>query len=514
MSRSAEAWISPLSGSSRVWAAIVLGFASFMNILDMSIANVSVPAISGDLGVAYSQGTWVITSFAVAEAIMLPLTGWLALRFGQVRMFTIATLLFTLASLACGLAPSFMVLLIARITQGAVGASMIPLSQTLMLSLFPPQKRGIALGLWSMTIVLAPITGPVVGGWLTDSFSWHWIFLINLPFGLIVSGVVWMLMKDQESERKRLPVDYVGLLLLIVGIGTLQILLDRGNELDWFNSPLIIGLASTSFIALAYFVVWELTEAHPVVDLRLFSRRNFTIGTISLMMGSMVFFGTVVLIPLWLQSYQGYTALWAGKTVAFGGVLALMLGPLVGANLHRIDARIIVSFGFIVFASVSFWSSQFTPDVDYWSVALSRLFMGIGISCFFMPLTAINLSGLPQSEIASASGVTNFMRNLGSSFGTAIMVSLWEHKAIAHHAVLVEHVTDYDVASTHYLATLKSLGFTDLQALASLNNTINAQSYLMATNEVQWLCGWLMLSLVLLVWWARPPFTVRSAASH
>ncbi|MCB1796999.1 MAG: DHA2 family efflux MFS transporter permease subunit, partial [Candidatus Competibacteraceae bacterium] len=227
----------------------------------------------------------------------------------------------------------------ARVMQGMVGASMIPLSQTLLTSIYPPQRRGLALGLWSMTTVLGPIIGPLAGGWLTENLSWHWIFLINLPLGIIVASLVAMLFRGRETPRRNSPVDFVGLGLLVVGIGTLQILLDKGNELDWFGSSFIIGLACLAAIALAFFIVWELTDAHPVVDLRLFGRRNFAIGVTCLMVGSIAFFGTVVVLPLWLQSYQGYTPLWAGKVIAFGGVLALLLGPVVGANIHRIDAR-------------------------------------------------------------------------------------------------------------------------------------------------------------------------------
>lgn len=492
-------------------ATLVLGFGSFMNILDLSIANVSIPSIAGDLGVSYTQGTWVITSYAVSEAIMLPVTGWLALRFGQVRMFVAATLLFTLASVLCGMAPSFIALVTARVLQGMVGASMIPLSQTLLTSIYPVHKRGLALGLWAMTTVLAPVVGPLAGGWLTENFSWHWVFLINLPVGLSVALLANILLKGYESARRKLPVDYIGLVLLMFGVGAMQIVLDKGNELDWFGSPFIITLMAVSVIALALFVAWELTDEHPIVDLRLFARRNFLVGAICLMIGSMAFFGIVVTLPLWLQSYQGYTPLWAGKAVAFGGVLALMMGPIVGANIHRIDARAVATFGFVVAALVSFWSSGFTPDVDFWTVALSRLLMGIGISCFFLPLVTINLSGLEGRQIASASGLSSFMRNLGSSFGTAIMVAVWTERATIHHAELVEHITDYNPVAQQALERLNSIGLPQAAGLAWIDRSIQGQAYLMATNDTMLASGLMMLSLVLLIWWARPPFTIKSA---
>ena len=241
-----------------------------------------------------------------------------------------ATLLFTLASLLCGMAPSFEALVAARVLQGMVGASMIPLSQTLLTTIYPPQKRGLALGLWSMTTVLAPVVGPLAGGWLTENLSWHWVFLINLPVGIIVAMLANILVKDYETPLRKLPVDYVGLILLAIGVGAMQIVLDKGNELDWFGSAFILSLTAISVVALSLFVAWELTEEHPIVELHLFARRNFLVGAVCLMIGSMAFFGIVVTLPLWLQSFQGYTPLWAGKVVAFGGMLALLMGRLSG----------------------------------------------------------------------------------------------------------------------------------------------------------------------------------------
>ena len=499
----------PLRLALLVLATLVLGLGSFMNILDLSIANVSVPSISGDLAVGYTQGTWSITSYAVSEAIMLPLTGWLAMRFGQIRLFVMATLFFTLASLLCGMAPSFEVLVAARVLQGMVGASMIPLSQTLLTAIYPPQKRGLALGLWAMTTVLAPVVGPLAGGWLTENFSWHWVFLINLPVGLSVALLANILLKAYESPKRKMPVDYIGLVLLACGVGCMQIVLDKGHELDWLESSFIVSLMIVSAIALIAFVIWELTAEFPIVDLHLFARRNFLVGSVCLMIGSMAFFGIVVTIPLWLQSFQGYTPLWAGKVVAFGGVLAVIMGPLVGANISRIDARAIATFGFVVSGVVSLWSTRFTPDVDYWSVAMTRLAMGLGISCFFLPLTTINSSGLEGRQIASASGLSSFMRNLGSSFGTAVLVTLWSERATLHQAQLVERITDYNPTTQQTLDKLASLGLQHNAGLAWINQTIQPQAYLMATNDILYLSGLMMLSLILLIWWAKPPFTIK-----
>jgi DHA2 family multidrug resistance protein len=506
-----------LSGIKLILATLALGLGSFMNILDLTIVNVAVPTMAGDFAVSPTQATWIITSYSVAEAIMLPLAGYLAGRFGAVRSFVAATLLFTLASLLCSMSVSFPMLLGARVLQGVFGASMIPLSQTLLTAIYPPHRRGMALGIWAMTTVIAPIAGPLAGGWLTDNTSWHWIFLVNLPVGLLVGISVAMLLGHRDAHQpgaRNQKMDWIGLSLLIVGIGSLQILLDKGNELDWFNSFTIIALAATAVFALMIFVVWELDAPWPLVDLRLFARRNFLVGSVCLMLGSMAFFGVVVIIPLWLQTFQGYTSLWAGKAVAFGGVLAVVLGPIIGANIGRVDARAITTFGFIVFALVGFWSARFTPDIDYWSIALSRLFMGIGISCFFLPLVTIGLSGLPADRIAAASGLSNFMRNLGASFGTAITTWLWASDAAQYHARLVENIHPYNPLANDYLNQLHQLGMPGDAAYAYLENMINIQSYNLATDHILMISAALMLSLVTLIWWARPPFVASRGSAH
>ncbi len=505
-----------LKGFKLIAATLALGLGSFMNILDLTIVNVAVPTVAGDFAVTPTQGTWIITSYSVAEAIMLPLAGFLAGRFGEVRTFVAATLLFTLASLLCALSVSFPMLLAARVLQGVFGASMIPLSQTLLTTIYPPHQRGLALGIWAMTTVIAPIAGPLSGGWLIDNASWHWIFLINLPVGLLVGLSVAALMAGRDviqPGKREQKMDWIGLGLLVIGIGSLQIMLDKANELDWFSSGTIIALAALATVALLVFVVWELDEPAPLVDLNLFRRRNFLVGSLCLFFGMIAFFSVVVIIPLWLQTYQGYTSLWAGKSIAFGGVLAVILGPVIGANIGRVDARAITTFGFIVFALVGYWSSSFTPDIDYWSIALSRLFMGIGISCFFLPLVTISLSGLPAERVAAASGLTNFMRNLGASFGTAITVWLWTDQASSYHAILMENIQAYNPQATAYLNQLHQLGMPKDMAYAYLERMITTQSYTYATDRILVISATLMLMLTGLIWWARPPF-VASRGGH
>src|SRR6478672_6982550 len=287
----------PLTGSALVLGTIALSLATFMNVLDTSIANVSIPAISGDLGVSPSQGTWVITSFAVANAISVPLTGWLTQRFGPVRLFVMSILLFVVASWLCGLAPNIGMLIAFRVLQGFVAGPMIPLSQTLLLASYPRAKAGTAMAMWAMTVLVAPVAGPLLGGWITDNISWPWIFYINIPVGLFAAAVTWSIYHKRETPRVKRPIDGVGLALVFLWVGSLQIMLDKGKELDWFHSNTIITFAVLAVIALAVFIAWELTDDHPVVDIRLFARRNFLFGAGTLAIAYGLFFGNVVLLP-------------------------------------------------------------------------------------------------------------------------------------------------------------------------------------------------------------------------
>ncbi|MBT9525606.1 MAG: DHA2 family efflux MFS transporter permease subunit, partial [Rhizobacter sp.] len=296
----------PLTGSQLVLGTVALSLATFMNVLDSSIANVSIPAIAGDMGVSPSQGTWVITSFGVANAISVPLTGWLTQRFGQVRLFTASILLFVLASWLCGLAPNIESLIAFRVLQGLVAGPMIPLSQTLLLASYPPAKAGIAMAMWAMTVLVAPVVGPLLGGWITDVISWPWIFYINIPVGLVAAAATWSIYRTRDPGPKRVPLDYVGLALLVLFVGALQIMIDKGKELDWFASTEIVVLTVVAVVSFFFFLAWELTEKHPIVDLRLFARRNFWLGSTSLAIAYGLFFGNVVLMPLWLQQYMGY----------------------------------------------------------------------------------------------------------------------------------------------------------------------------------------------------------------
>lgn len=494
----------PIRGGMLVLLTISLSLGIFMNVLDSSIANVAVPSIAGDLGVSADEGTWVITSFAVTSAIMLPLTGWLARRFGEVRLFVVSTALFTLTSLLCGLSENLTMLIIFRVIQGAVAGPMIPLSQSLLLANYPDDKKGLATSLWAMTAVVAPIFGPILGGWITDNYTWPWIFYINLPIGIFSAYVTWRLLKNRETKISKPRFDAVGLFLMAVGIGCLQVLLDKGQDLDWFNSNAIITLAITSFICLAFFIVWELTDTEPVVDLTLFKNRNFAIGTLVISLGYMAFFGNVVIFPLWLQTQMGYTPTWAGVAAAPIGVFSLLLSPFVGQMINRFDLRVLASVSFIIFAGVSFWNSSFNTDVSFTQLVIPRFVMGIGVAFYFTPLISIILYGMPGNQIASALGIANFLRILGGSFGTSLSVALWERREAFHHSHLTQNITNLNPFSLRAVDQLHHLGFTGLKAYQQLVLIITNQAFMLAINDVFWVFGWIFLILLGCVWLTNP----------
>ena len=494
----------PLSASALVMGTIALSLATFMNVLDTSIANVSLPAIAGDLGVSPNQGTWIITSFAVSNAISVPLTGWLAQRFGAVRLFIASVLLFVIASWMCGLAPSLEMLIAFRIVQGLVAGPMIPLSQTLLLSSYPPARSGLALAMWSITTLVAPVVGPLLGGWITDNVTWPWIFFINVPVGLAAAAVTWSIYRTRETPTRKVPIDGVGLSLLVIWVGAMQIMLDKGKELDWFASPQIVALAVTALFGFVVFLIWELTEQHPVVELRLFARRNFSLGALALSIGYGLFFGNIVLLPLWLQQYMGYTATAAGMALAPVGVLAIVLSPIVGRNVTRIDPRLMVTVSFIVFALVLWMRSDFTPQADLATILWPTVIQGAAVACFFIPLMNITLSGLEPQRIASASGLSNFARITAGAFGTSISTTLWEHRAALHHAHLAERLSSGDPSMSDAMNKLASVGLTPDQATAQINRLIDLQAFTRGADDIFLGSALLFLLLIGVVWFARP----------
>jgi DHA2 family multidrug resistance protein len=497
----------PLRGGALVLLTTAVAFSTFMEVLDMTIVNVAVPHIAGSLSVSPSEGTWTISSYAMASAIMQPLTGWLARRFGEVKTFVTSVLLFVLFSMLCGLATSMPMLVFARLMQGAGSGPMVALSMTLLLSSYPKERQGIALALWAMTVVIAPIFGPILGGWLTDNFSWPWIFYINLPVGLLAAVITWVLLHKRETRTARMPIDTVGLALLVIGVGALQFMLDNGNDHDWFASPMITSLGVVALVCLTFLVVWELHAKHPVVDLSLFRQRNFTVGVLALSLGMFAFFGINVVFPLWLQVTLGYTATWAGLATAPVGVLAFLVSPILGRNMHRLELRAVVTFAFIMFAVTSWWFSTFTSSASFSTLVVPRFVMGIAIPCFFIPLNQIFLAGLPASDIASASGLANFCRTMGSSMSTAITVTLWQHRGELHHANLTEHIDPAHPAATQFISQVSHLGgLSHTQSLGLIDQLLTREALTLAVNDVFFGCAVLFMALIPILWFARPPF--------
>lgn len=494
----------PLTGNRLVLATVALSLATFMNVLDTTIANVSLTSIAGDLGVSPSQGTWVITSFGVSNAIAVPLTGWLAQRFGQVRLFLSSVLLFVLASFLCGASRGLEMLLFCRCLQGLVAGPMIPLSQSLLLQCYPRAKAGMAMALWAMTTVVAPVMGPILGGLLTDNFSWPWIFYINLPVGLIAVSISFAMLKGRESQRRELPIDKVGLGLLVIWVGATQIMLDKGKELDWFNSSEILILAAVALIAFTFFIIWELTDDHPIVDLTLFKGRNFAIGTLAISLGYAAFFGNTVLIPMWLQRVMGYTATWAGLVTAPVGILALILSPLVGRSTGRIDPRLLATVAFLVFSTCAFWRSSFSPDVAPWTIAATHLLQGIAMATFFAPLMALILSGLEPQRVPAASGLYNFTRIMGGAFAASLWSTLWEDGATRHHAYLTESVTAFSDLADQAFARALALGVSPQQAYGLIDAEVTRQAFILSATDLFWISGVLFLCLIGVIWLSRP----------
>jgi DHA2 family multidrug resistance protein len=474
-------------------STIGLSLATFMQVLDTTIANVALPTISGNLGVSSEQGTWVITSFAVSNAIALPLTGWLSRRFGEVKLFLWATILFVLASFLCGISTSMPELIGFRVLQGLVAGPLYPMTQTLLIAVYPPARRGIA--------------GPILGGWITDSYSWPWIFFINVPIGVFAVMVVRQQLKARPVETSYQPMDYVGLITLIIGVGALQVILDKGNDLDWFESNFILVGAAISVIALAVFVIWEMTDKHPVVNLRLFAYRNFRIGTIVLVLGYAGFFGINLILPQWLQTQMGYTATWAGLAVAPIGILPVLMSPFVGKYAHKFDLRLLAGLAFLAIGLSCFMRAGFTNEVDFQHIALVQLFMGIGVALFFMPTLSILMSDLPPSQIADGAGLATFLRTLGGSFAASLTTWIWIRRADQHHAYMSESISTYEPATRE---ALNSLGGASNPAYAQLDHVLTSQAYMLSTVDYFTLLGWAFMGLIVLVWLAKPPFAAKA----
>lgn len=479
-----------------------LGLGTFIQILDTSIANVAIPYIAGNLSVSADQGTWVITSFSASNAIVLPLTGWLADYFGRVRLFFWSVILFSLTSFFCGFSTSLTMLVVFRVLQGAVAGSLIPLSQSLLMANNPPEKQGSALGFWGMIVIVAPILGPVLGGYLTDVYSWPWIFYINVPIGLFSAFVTWYFLKDKESKIVRNPIDWVGIIFLTVGVGCLQILLDKGKDLDWYESNVILTLTIISIISLAYFGIWTYFQRYPVVDFSFFKNSNFAFGTAAVTIGFLFYFTSAVVTPLWLQTEQNYTPFWAGVAIAPVGIAPFALSTTLGNNLHRLDLRIFTAMSFLIFSLSFFYQTYFTTEVSLEVIMLARFFQGFAVAIFFLPLVQLSLSGIPKDRYASASGLFNFIRILiGSGFGTSLSIVLWTRLEIFHHARLTESLTLFQARTQQFYNELGIFNPPFSKGVTSkvLDSLIEQQAFMLSTNDLSWLAAWSFLVMIPLV---------------
>lgn len=503
----------PLTGAKLMIAAIAVSLATFMSVLDTTIANVSIPAMAGDLAVPPSQGTWVIIAFVIANAIVLPLTGWLTQRIGMVRLFVGSILAFTLTSLLCGLAPSFDVLLVCRFLQGAVAGPMIPISQALLLSSFPKHKAGLALSIWAMTAVVAPVAGPILGGIITDDYSWPWIFYINVPVGLLVSGLCWRIYRHRETATRKSPIDLIGLLFLVLWVGALQITLEKGLELDWFASGKIVFLTVIAVLAFLIFVARELTCKVPVVELRLFMRRNFSLGVIALGVGYGLFLASVVLIPLWLQTRLHYTATWAGLATAPIGILAVVMSPWVGKRVGRTDSRILATGAFLIFAAVMLMRTQYTQQADFISLMLPQFIQGAAIALFLAPLTNLSLSGLKPHEIPLASGLSNFVRITFGGIAISIATTIWDFRTSFHYARLMENITPYNYYKFNDAFQALDASVSEVQQMAIIKRMLDDQASLLAINDLFGVQSVCFLFLIIVIWGIRNPKT-ETAQGH
>ncbi len=496
--------LAPFAGGRLALIAFFLAIATFMQVLDSTIANVSLPTIAGNLGVASDQSTWVITAFAVAQGIAVPLTGFLMGRFGVVRVFCTAVFLFTVASFLCGIAWSLPSLIVFRVMQGAVSGPMMPGSQALLISVFPPQKRATALGIWSMTTLVGPILGPILGGYISDNYHWSWIFLINVPVGLLCAFVCWTNLKTRETPTRKLPIDTMGLALLVVWVGSLQVMLDLGKDDDWFNSTRIVVLTVIAVIAFVAWVIWELTEANPIVDLTLYTRRNFTIGGIAFALSYAVFFANILLLPLWLQTQMGYTASWAGLVAAPGGAVAVILTPFVARLSGKYDTRLLASFAYVAFFVSYFMRSQFTTGVDLWTLILPSLVQGAAMSTFFLSMTTIVLNGIPPERLPSATGLSNFSRIIAGSFAASIVTTMWDRRATLHQSRIAETVGNgYPLRQA--MDQLQAMGMSTAQATGLITRQLGGQAYLLASNDLFRLSAVICGAITFLVWFTRRP---------
>jgi DHA2 family multidrug resistance protein len=489
----------------RAIVAVSTMMATFLVMLDVTIANVALDHMRASLSAGVDEITWVLTSFLVANAISLPITGWLSDLLGRKRLFILATVVFTLTSAAAGAAPSLAVMVIARFLQGLAGGPLVPLSQATMIETFPGRQRGMAMAIWGIGIMFAPIIGPTLGGWITDNWSWRWVFYINVPVGVAVVLLAWLFVPDSATERPAVRrVDVPGLVLLVVGVSALQFVLDRGQREDWFASSLIVWLSVVTVIALVALVVRELRAEEPVVDLRVLRHGTFAVATAAMFLISIAFYGIMVLSPLFSQILMGYTALLAGLVLAPGSVSTLVTMPIAGALMNRLDPRWIIAAGCALNAYAMYLMATLSLEASYWHIMLPRLIQGLGIGFTFVPMSTVALSAVPMRELAHASGLFNFMRTIGGSIGIAAVVTFLQRGGQTHQARLASHVSLYDPDVWDRYQTLvrtftergADIATAEQQAWAHLYEMVQRQALLLSFIDNFWWLAWIFVAVI------------------
>jgi MFS transporter, DHA2 family, multidrug resistance protein len=508
--------------------APTVGLAAFMEVLDVSIVNVSLEHIAGSMAATPDEATWVLTSYLVTNAIVLPISGWLSQHFGRKRYFISCIIGFSITSLFCGLAPTLGLLIVARGLQGITGGGLQPTSQAILADAFPPEKRGQAFAAYGMAVVFGPAIGPTVGGWITDNFDWRWVFLINVPVGIVVSLLAMRVLTDKPEEvaarRARrgqpLNLDYIGFALLVIGMCALQVVLDKGQEDDWFASSLITDLSVTAVLALAAFIVWELRRADPIVDLHLFRDRSFAAGNMLMFMLGFALLSTTVLLPLFVQSLLGYTAEDAGLVLSPGGFATMLMMPVAGALSGKIDARVLIVVGLLGTATAMFHLSGIDAEIDYSAIAWARVFQSLGLALLFIPINTAAYQRVPADKNANASAIINMMRNIGGSVGIAVMTTFLARREQSNQAVLVRHVTPYSVPGNRMLQQLQQVDMAGHgsavgalhQAQAQLYAMVQSQAAVLSYVDAFQLTGAVLLAMLPLVLLLRKPQPGKPAA--
>jgi MFS transporter, DHA2 family, multidrug resistance protein len=494
--------------------AIAVMSSTFMEVLDTTVVNVSLPHIAGNLSASTDEATWTLTSYLVANAIILPMTGWLAGRFGRKRLLMMAVSGFTVASFFCGLAPSLSFLIIFRIIQGACGGGLQPLSQAVLLESFPPEKRGQAMAFWALGIVVAPMLGPVAGGWLTDNYSWRWVFYINVPIGIIAILLTQAFVFDPPYlRRERTGIDYWGIGLLIVGMGALQIMLDKGQEEDWFGSRFIVALLLLSILGLGGLILRELRTEHPIIDLAVFKYRSYAVGTFLMTIVGFVLYGSTVLLPLLMQELLGYTATHAGVTNLPRGLASFLFMPVVGILTGKVDARKLLAVGLTATAAAMFLVSSFSLDVGFWNFWWPLMIQGAGLGLIFVPLTTVTNDPIPRERMGNATSIFNLMRNLGASMGISAVTTLQFRQTQAHINRLGEHVSGTNPIAQQTIAGLEQVFLAKgadpvtaaQQAHGAVWGMVLRQASMLAYNDVFRFLGGMFLILLPLLFLMRKP---------